>query len=94
MTARKLTLEERAAIEGAALMTDEDINLGDPDAPEVTNWADARRGALFRAIKQPVTMRVDADVLTWFKRKFPKGYQTRMNEALREYVEHHEGESA
>ena len=36
--------------------------------------------------KQPVKLRVDADVLEWF-RKTGKGYQTRMNNVPRAFVE-------
>lgn len=36
--------------------------------------------------KQPVKLRVDADVLEWF-RKTGKGYQTQMNNVLRAFVE-------
>jgi uncharacterized protein (DUF4415 family) len=39
-------------------------------------------GSLYRPIKKAVTLRVDADVLGWFKKAGP-GYQTRMNRALR-----------
>jgi uncharacterized protein (DUF4415 family) len=34
-------------------------------------------------VKVPVSIKIDADVLSWFKSK-GKGYQTRMNAALRE----------
>ena len=40
----------------------------------------------YRPIKKLVTLRVDADVLFWFK-KTGRGYQTRMNEALRKAME-------
>ena len=33
-------------------------------------------------LKKPVTLRLDADVLAWFKKK-GRGYQTRINRALR-----------
>ena len=39
-------------------------------------------GSLYRPIKRPVTLRVDADVLAWFKKQ-GRGYQTRINRALR-----------
>jgi uncharacterized protein (DUF4415 family) len=39
-------------------------------------------GTLYRPIKKPVTLRIDADVLAWFKKRGP-GYQTRINQALR-----------
>lgn len=37
---------------------------------------------LFRPIKKAVTLRLDMDVLEWFKKGGP-GYQTRINRALR-----------
>ncbi len=36
--------------------------------------------------KKPVTLRLDRDVLEWFK-STGKGYQTRINTVLRSYVE-------
>jgi uncharacterized protein (DUF4415 family) len=39
-------------------------------------------GSLYRPIKKAVTLRLDADVLAWFK-KAGAGYQTRINGALR-----------
>lgn len=36
--------------------------------------------------KQPVTLRLDADVLQWFKSQ-GQGYQTRINKLLRRYME-------
>ena len=37
---------------------------------------------MYKARKKAVTLRLDADVLTWFKRE-GRGYQTRINRALR-----------
>jgi len=59
------------------------------DAPEAPDpapgfWENARM-VLPRA-KQAVSLRVDADVLDWFKDTGP-GYLTRMNSVLRSYVE-------
>jgi len=49
--------------------------------PELTQkW----RG-YYRPIKKPVTLRVDADVLAWLK-KPGRGYQTRINRALRQVM--------
>jgi uncharacterized protein (DUF4415 family) len=36
--------------------------------------------------KQPISLRVDRDVLEWFKRQGPR-YQSRMNAVLRSYVQ-------
>jgi uncharacterized protein (DUF4415 family) len=44
-------------------------------------WAE-----LFKPIKKPVTLRLDADVLAWFKKQ-GRGYQTRINRALRKMME-------
>jgi len=38
------------------------------------------------AMKETITIRVDADVLEWFKRQ-GKGYQTRINLVLRRYMD-------
>jgi uncharacterized protein (DUF4415 family) len=38
-------------------------------------------------VKVPVSIKIDADVLAWFKAK-GRGYQTRINAALREAMVH------
>lgn len=40
----------------------------------------------YKPIKKPVTLRLDADVLAWFKRE-GRRYQTRINSALRRVME-------
>jgi uncharacterized protein (DUF4415 family) len=44
---------------------------------------------MYRVLKEQLTIRLDADVLDWFKRhaKNGKGYQTDINKALRAYVQ-------
>ncbi len=37
--------------------------------------------------KTPVSLRVDTEVVEWFKQQGKKGYLTRMNAVLRAYVE-------
>jgi uncharacterized protein (DUF4415 family) len=39
-------------------------------------------------VKQIVTIRLDVDMLDWFKSAGP-GYQTRINQVLRDYMEAH-----
>jgi uncharacterized protein (DUF4415 family) len=41
---------------------------------------------LYRPLKKPVTLRLDADVLAWFKKEGSR-YQTRINSALRKVME-------
>ncbi|HYM75866.1 MAG TPA: BrnA antitoxin family protein [Candidatus Dormibacteraeota bacterium] len=43
-------------------------------------------GDLYRPLKKPVTLRLDADVIAWFK-KDGRRYQTRINGALRKVME-------
>jgi uncharacterized protein (DUF4415 family) len=40
----------------------------------------------YRPLKKPITLRLDADVLAWFK-KDGRRYQTRINQALRKVME-------
>jgi uncharacterized protein (DUF4415 family) len=39
----------------------------------------------YKVLKKPVTLRLDADVLVWFKSQ-GRGYQTRINRALRKVM--------
>ncbi len=55
------------------------------DMPELTDWSDAQRGVFYRPLKKQITLRLDADVLAWFRAQGDR-YQTRINEALREYI--------
>ncbi|EMG36100.1 hypothetical protein PCS_03164 [Desulfocurvibacter africanus PCS] len=41
-----------------------------------------------RQAKQPVTIRLDSEVVDWFKRGDRCGYQTRINKVLLAYVRH------
>jgi len=58
-----------------------------PDHPAAPSGA--KRGLFYRPVKQQLTLRLDADVVAWFKRHTTsnEGYQTRINRALREYVQ-------
>jgi uncharacterized protein (DUF4415 family) len=40
---------------------------------------------LYKPLKKSVTLRLDADVLAWFKHE-GRGYQTRINRALRDVM--------
>jgi uncharacterized protein (DUF4415 family) len=69
-------------------MTEADLRAaiaGDPDDVHgEVDWAQAVAGLPPR--KQDIHIRIDADVLTWFK-ETGKGYQTRINNVLRAFVE-------
>ena len=70
-------------LENLRRMKDEEIDFS--DIPEVTDWSNAVRGKFYRPLKQSLTLRLDADVLAWFKAQ-GKGYQTRINATLREAI--------
>lgn len=76
-----------AQLAALAAMSDEDIDTDDiPEAP-AENWALAKRPGLYRPVKKPVTLRLDMDLVEWFKSHAPDGgYQTEINRVLRRYV--------
>ena len=66
-----------------AKMEDQDIDTS--DIPQLSDNF-FQNAELRVPIKKPVTLRLDADVLEWFKAG-GKGYQTRINQLLRKYME-------
>ena len=68
-------------------MKDSDITFT-KDSPKTSpdDWADAifHRGLPLPARKEQIALRVDADVLTWFRAQ-GAGWQTRMNAVLKAY---------
>jgi uncharacterized protein (DUF4415 family) len=87
---RPLTARQKTELDVLAAMPDEQINTR--ALPEVRDWSGACRGVFYRPIKKQLTLRLDADLIDWFKTHTPngEGYQTRINSALREYVAHRE----
>ena len=83
--------EIQAEIDALAALPEDQINTD--DIPEVPDWSGAKRGLFYRPIKQQITLRLDADLIDWFKNHHPQGegYQTSINRALREYVAQREG---
>jgi uncharacterized protein (DUF4415 family) len=84
-----LTRKQRAELEALRRLPEDRIDTR--HAPEISNWSGARRGVFYRPLKQQLTLRLDADLVEWFKAQKggSAGYQTRINEALREYVKQH-----
>jgi uncharacterized protein (DUF4415 family) len=70
-------------------MTDAEIGSAVADDPDTfvpdADWISKARLVMPEG-KQMVTMRIDGDVLEWF-RKTGRGYQTRINAVLRAFVE-------
>jgi len=74
-------------------MDDAEIRKGiaaDPDAQATDEdfWKDAK--VVWPTRKQVVTVRLDADLLRWFRQQ--RGYQTRINAILRAYMSAHDGD--
>lgn len=68
-------------------LRDEDIDVSDnPElTPQMFARAIVRRGLEPPARKQQLTLRIDEDVLKWFRAQ-GRGYQTQINALLRAYV--------
>jgi uncharacterized protein (DUF4415 family) len=75
-----LTAKQKAEL---AALADRPIDYSDIPPLDESFWKNAVRNPLYKPTKTPTTIRVDSDVLAWFKHQ-GKGYQTRMNAILRE----------
>ena len=68
-------------------MTDEEIDFSDLEeiTPELFAQGIVRKGLKPTSKKEQITIRLDSDVLTWFRSQ-GKGYQTKINDLLRAYM--------
>ena len=77
----------RANLERLREVTEEDTEQTSP--PELVDfppdfWDEAE--VVYPPAKEAISLRVDRDVLSWFRERGPK-YQTRMNAVLRSYMQ-------
>jgi uncharacterized protein (DUF4415 family) len=80
-----LTKKQKARLNALADLPDKQIDYSDiPSQPDAT-WAKA---VAFPQVKKQVTLRIDSDVLEFFKHSGAR-YQSRINAVLRSYVEAH-----
>src|SRR5215813_6055105 len=80
----KLTAEKRKQLEKLAAKPAQEIDLS--DIPEIQRIpSDAVIGRFYRPKKTAITIRIDADVLSWLKAS-GEGYQTRINSYLRQMM--------
>jgi uncharacterized protein (DUF4415 family) len=83
VSGRGLTARQKRELAALAALPDDQIDTSDiPELPPGA-WKDAIRGRFYRPVKQAVSMRLDADVIAWLKKR-GKGYQTRVNSILRQ----------
>jgi uncharacterized protein (DUF4415 family) len=75
---KRVTKRARAARQ----LTKLEASAGSRKRPQYLpeEWA-----GMYKPVKKPVTLRLDADVLAWFQRS-GRGYQTRINRALRQVM--------
>ncbi|CAB1075384.1 hypothetical protein D1AOALGA4SA_3204 [Olavius algarvensis Delta 1 endosymbiont] len=78
---KKETINELKAL---AALDDDAIDTS--DIPAVTDWDKAEIGRFYRPVKKRLTIRLDADVVEWFKRNNDH-YQSAINKALRDYIQ-------
>ena len=76
----KPTEEQRKMLRA---LKDRPIDFSDIPGLPPDAFKNAVRGKFYRPVKQAVSLRLDADVLAWLK-KDGDGYQTRVNQMLRE----------
>jgi len=76
-SARKRKLAQLAA------RPDSEIDFSEIPPLKESFWKNAVRNPLYRPVKQQLTVRLDADVVAWLRQQ-GKGYQTRLNQMLRE----------
>lgn len=83
-----LTRKQKAELKALSALPDEAIDTSDIPPLAEEFWKAAERGLFYRPLKQQLTLRLDADVVAWFKRHAEggRGYQTAINRALREHV--------
>ena len=82
-TLPSLTKAQDDNLKRLAAMPDDEINCDDIPVLTEAQLAEMQRGRFYRPVKKQITARVDADVLAWLKSQ-GKGYQSRMNEILRD----------
>ena len=80
----KKSKTERKRVPG---VSEDDINFDDIPKLDEAFFRDAEWRP---PVKQPVTIRIDTDVLEWFRSR-GRGYQTQINRLLRRYMEVNKG---
>ena len=73
----------------AALQQLPDHQIDTTEVPEMIDWSTSQPGALYRPVKQQITLRLDSDIVAWSKShaRGGRGYQTDINRALRSHVQ-------
>lgn len=78
-----LTEAQKVDLRELANKPDEEIDFSDIPQLDDDFWKNAVRNPFYRPVKIPTSIRIDADILAWLKGQ-GKGYQSRINEILRQ----------
>ena len=81
-----MSLSREQRLKNLDKIKDKEIDYSDISELDEAFWENAV--IEYPEKKKPVTLRLDADVLEWF-RSLGKGYQTRINSVLRSFYEAH-----
>ena len=86
-TADRLARDHQEEIAALEQLPDDQIDT--TEVPEMLDWSTAQRVPLYRPVQQLITLRLDEEVVAWFKRHACGGrdYQTDINPALRSHVQ-------
>jgi uncharacterized protein (DUF4415 family) len=87
MKAKNTIRESRTDWNRLEAMTDSDIDVS--DIPKLDKSFFDRAHVRLPQRKRSISLRVDPDVLEWFKHQ-GRGYQTRINQVLKAYVSAHQ----
>ena len=76
-------------LDALSALSEDQIDTDDiPEAP-LANMMAGERGRYFRPNKTSITIRLDADLVDWFKAHTENGgYQTEINRVLRQHMVH------
>jgi uncharacterized protein (DUF4415 family) len=83
LTDRPMTAAKKRKLAKLAARPDSEIDFSDIPPLKATFWKNAVRNPFYRPVKQQLTVRLDADVVAWLRRH-GRGYQTRLNQVLRD----------
>jgi len=83
---KKLSKKDIEELERIRDMKDEDIDYSDIPETDEEFWKDAEL-VYYPKKKKQLSIRLDPEILEWFKLQ-GKGYQTKINEVLKNYVDH------
>ncbi len=82
----ELTVNRLADLQALEEFPDDQIDT--TDIPEILDWSGTKRGVSYRPEQRQITLRLDADIVSWFNARAQggRGFQTAIYQALREHV--------